>query len=312
MSSMTRRTFLRRSALAGAVSLSPVVLTGCSNSSSPASTGGSGGNSSAAGSGSSNLDLTANIGGNYVSRQQVLVWEARRLQVVASRMSGNMAASLIEDLSALIVRQPEDTSDIVQERNLLADAKIKAGDAAMRQLIANDLLISGPLMSASAALPGYSTSQIDIISNQGTAEGFASWFADNFFNPGNERSILVACPDHYVFNTVTPNVVNASEEMGGALLVASFVLELGSDTARLPIVTEPDFPIRFTGAGLDSAHDVAGGFNHRFKNLDQGFQSRLGVFFPSTLPFWIPAEHQWHLACEFSNWITAYIEETGG
>jgi hypothetical protein len=256
------------------------------------------------------LVLTANIDGTVVDRQQVLEWEARRLQVVATRMNGSAVLSKIEDLSALIVRPAADTSNIVQERNLLADAKIKAGDEAMKQLIASDLLLSGPAMDLAASVPGYSTSQIDIFSNQGTAEGFANWFIDHGITLDDERSMLVACPDHYVIRSVAPDGQNVYEETGGAFLVSNFVVNY-ADTAGLPIVDEPDFSVRLAGAASSAEGTVVGGVNHRFKNLDQGFQARVAVFFPSALPFWFTTEHRWHLACEFSNWITAYTEQYG-
>ncbi len=280
--------------------MAPLGFSGCGNSSSPA-----------AGSGSPGLVLTANLAGTTVDRQQVLVWEARRLQVVATRMSGNLVASRIEDLTALILRPAEDTSNIAQERQLLADAKIKAGDEAMKRLVASDLLISGPAMDLAATVPGYSTSQIDIFSNQGTAEGFASWFVDHAITLDDERSMLVACPDHYVIRTAAPDGQNVYEETGGALLVSNFIVNY-ADAAGLPIVAEPDFPVRLAGAASSANGTVVGGVNHRFKNLDQGFQARVAVFFPAALPFWFVTEHRWHLACEFSNWITAYLGQTSG
>ena len=299
MPSMNRRTFLGRSALIGAASFAPLGFSGCGNSSTPA-----------AGAPGMGLVLTADLAGIGVDRQQVLVWEARRLQVVATRMSGNMAAAEIEDLSALVLRAPEDTSNIVQERNLLADAKIKAGDAAMQQLVAGDLLVSGAAIALACTIPGYAVSQIDIVSNRGTAEGFSGWFVDHALTLDDERSMLVACPDHYLLRALGPKGQNVIEETGGALVASQFAISL-DNTAGLPLVLEPDFPVRLSGAAFNAAGTVIGGVNHRFKDLDQGFQSRLAVFFPAALPFWFITEHRWHLACEFSNWITAYIAQTG-
>jgi hypothetical protein len=226
-------------------------------------------------------------------------------------MNGNLGLSKIEDLSALILRSAADTSNIVQERNLLADAKIKAGDEAMKQLIASDLLLSGPAMDLAGSVPGYSASQIDIFSNQGTAEGFATWFTNHAITLDDERSMLVACPDHYVIRSVSTDGQNVYEETGGAFLVSNFVVNY-ADSAGLPIVAEPDFPVRLSGTASSADGMVVGGVNHRFKNLNQGFQARVAVFFPSSLPFWFITEHRWHLACEFSNWIAAYIQESGG
>ncbi|MCC3332314.1 hypothetical protein [Nocardia abscessus] len=53
---------------------------------------------------------------------------------------------------------------------------------------------------------------------------------------------------------------------------------------------------------------VIGGVRHQFRDEPGGgFRSRLAVAFPAAVPGLYIAEHQWHLACEFGNWITAYL-----
>jgi len=110
-------------------------------------------------------------------------------------------ASRSEDLSALILRAAEDTTNIVQERQLLADAKIKAGDDAMKQLVAGDLLISAGRRWTGSHRSGLFDQPDRHLQHPGTAEGFASWFTDHAITLDDERSMLAACPDHYVIRT---------------------------------------------------------------------------------------------------------------
>lgn len=232
------------------------------------------------------------------------------MQIVANRMSGNLLAAYVGDLSALLIRPPEDISNIVQERNLLADTKIKAGDAAMRQLVATDLLITDQASNLAAVYPQWAISEIDIFSNRGTAEDFAQWFTDHAISLDDERSMLVACPDHYLLHGIRPDSQDVIEVTGGAIEASHFVIDY-SDSRGLPIVVDPDFPVRFSGAAMNSYGVVIGGTNHRMRTLAQGFQVHAAIFFPAALPYWFITEHRWHLACEFSNWIEAYIAQSG-
>jgi len=44
---------------------------------------------------------------------------------------------------------------------------------------------------------------------------------------------------------------------------------------------------------------------HQFRDEPSGFTARLTGEFPVATPPWLIRAHQWHLACEFSNWIEA-------
>lgn len=135
---MHRRKFLQKTAALGASTLLPFTLQGCGGES------GSGGvpgasnlavNRGAQPLAKPQLTLTSHLNGATVSRDQVLQWEARRVQVVANKMKNNLPAYLVSDLAALIVRPPASIAHIDQERNALADAKIRAGHAAMKSLV---------------------------------------------------------------------------------------------------------------------------------------------------------------------------------
>lgn len=296
----TRRAFLGKTALVGMASTLPFSLVGCGDSEVRADD---------VGSVSLPLSLTAFIEGEAISRAEVLTWEARRLQVVAKRMNNNLPAAIVAGLQALILRQPVSTANIAQERELLADAKMLAGNEQMQRLVAGDLLLSDPI-SALAALPKqWAVSQIEIESSLGTAQGFADWFS-RAMERDDERAMLLACPDHYLIRSLGANGQDVIEETGGALVVSHFMIDY-SKPSNLPAAIDPEFSVRLTGPALNKAGVQIGGVCHQFRDLSQGFRMRLAVFFPATLPFWYISEHRWHLACEFSNWITAYVKETG-
>jgi hypothetical protein len=198
--------------------------------------------------------------------------------------------------------------NIEAERQQLVDAKIKAGDEFMARFVASDLLVSGPAMDLAALSGQWSICQIEIVSNMGTAEGFVDWFTSQATTLDNERAMLVACPDHYLIRSIGANGQNVIEETGGALLASHFTIDY-SLQGSLPYPIDANFPVRLMGpaSSVRSAEQV-GGVLHQFRTLDSGgFVALPAVFFPATLPFWFVADHRWHLACEFSNRISAYV-----
>ncbi|WP_175874141.1 hypothetical protein [Burkholderia sp. BCC0397] len=313
---MRRRNFLQTTAALGASTLLPFSLSGCGGESGSGAARGASvlaSNPSAPPLAKPPLMLTSYLNGATVSRDQVLQWEARRVQVVANKMTNNLPAYLVSDLAALIVRPPASIANIDQERNALADAKIRAGDAAMKSLVAADLLVSDPLttVAASTSFGNYSPSRTEVTSNRGTAAGFANWFLKKSILDFDERSILVACPDHYFFAPLQSEGQDVMEETGGALIVTHFTIDYDRSNTLPQSDVDPAYPIRLAGMAVNGQGATVGGVMHQFRDLDQGFHCKLAIYFPSTLPFWITTEHAWHLACEFSNWITAYIAETG-
>lgn len=284
-----RRSFLVQSLLAGSAPLVPFGLTGCGGSSAP------------------DLVLTTSMAGQTVGRAQVLAWEAQRLQTVAQRMHAYLPAAVAGRLLALTKRPADAIDDVAGERALLADVKIRAGDAAMRALVAQDLAMSAELVAQVPSSPQWVVSEIDIVSNRGTAEGFAKWFTDKTRSE-DPRAMLVACPDHYLMHPLPLNGQMVIETTGGAPMASYFEIDY-DDPGSLPIVVNRDFPISFNGAARSGGGKTIGGTNHRLRTLEQGFHIHPAIFFPDLLPAAIVSGHCWHLACEFSNWIEAYIAE---
>lgn len=52
-----------------------------------------------------------------------------------------------------------------------------------------------------------------------------------------------------------------------------------------------------------------GGVRHQFTRTENGFAARLLVEFPVAAPHLYIKYHQMHLACEFSHWVMAAVEE---
>lgn len=262
---------------------------------------------------SRSLKLTTFINGTQESREAVLQWESRRIQIVTQKMQHHLASWLFEELTDLVHFASENTTDIAnitQRREALADAKIRAGDYAMRKLVYSNVFLSTAVSQLSKAfLKTWAICEIHLVSSRGTAEGFEKWFTTKILQ-NDERAMLIACPDHYVFGQAYGSGQDVIETTGGSILPSHFGINY-NETANLPIENNSSFPVRFNGAAFNDYDHVIGGTNHQLRSLEEGFEIHPKIFFPSILPNHIIAEHRWHLACEFSNWITAYIDETG-
>ena len=301
MVDVSRRKFVQKSLSMGLVAMVPAGLAGCGNSGSSQALARSAASTSA----TDGPTLIALIDGKEVNRAEVLVWEARRLKVVAERMQGNMPAAMLDNFRALFQRPLASTENIALAREAMADAKMALGSEKMKQLVSGDLMISDYAGALAATPKEWAVSEIEIYSNKGTAKGFTEWYG-NAVAMNDQRAMLRACPDHYVLESVGENGQYVVEETGGAQVVTQFTIDY-TKPSNLPVAFDPMLVYKSVGPAINEQGVQIGGVGHQFGELETGFVSRLAVFFPATLPDWYVTEHRWHLACEFSNWIEDYL-----
>ncbi|MFJ6423908.1 hypothetical protein [Streptomyces hydrogenans] len=286
----TRRRFLTMTALATGAGLTPWALPRAS-AATPA------------------LELTTYINGQRFDRAAVLQWEARRLKVAAERLSHHLPAALSAELGALLDDSAPQVETVARDREQLADVKLRMGHAEIRGQLASDLAITEPTSVLAAAMDEWSASRTRVDSSLGTAQGFLDWF-DGRIEQNDERAMLVANPDHYLISSPRAGAQEVVEVTGGAMLAAQFFIDY-TDTAGVPIAKDPLYPVQTSGWARTSDGTKIGAVRHQFRdNPGGGFSAKLAVAFPATLPPWMFSEHQWHLACEFSNWVTGYITST--
>lgn len=250
--------------------------------------------------------LTTYVGDRRVARAEVLQWEARRVRVVAQRLGRHLPAALVAELDALLRRPALHTGDLPRDRALLAAVKLELGERRIRRLLATDLALSAPTSRLTASLDSWGLSRTRIVSSQGSARAFVDWFVARG-DTNDEAALLAACPDHYLLRSPAPGVQEVIEVTGGAVLAARFLIDYG-DRADVPVPRDADCPIELAGwATTEDGHRI-GAVRHQFRDVPGGgFEARLAIAFPSTLPPWMLTEHRWHLACEFSNWIGAQL-----
>ncbi|WP_245558029.1 hypothetical protein [Nocardia thailandica] len=293
---LTRRSFMIRAA--GATAAATVAAAGLragTAAASPADTAAVGG-------------LRTVIDGSAVDQARVVEWERRRLSVAAARLREDYAGVLVGELDSLLARLAVTVDDIPAARSALARARVLIGPDGLRELLAGELVASAAAARAGVAASGgrWQYAITEIASDRGTAQGFLDWF--DRARVTDDRAVWTdACPDHYVIATLPDGRQEVVEVTGGAVLASQFFVDY-ADRAGVMVPADPAYPLTVAGVASLSDGFVIGGVRHQFRDEPGGgFRARLQVAFPAALPEFSIAEHRWHLACEFGNWISAYL-----
>lgn len=252
------------------------------------------------------------IKGIEIPRDDILRWEARRIQVVKKRLENGLLSLLKQEVKHFLFNPKVSIDDIAAEREALVQTKLRMSHDGRKRLVARETNISGAVsLLILKTLTGFSSSSIHMKSNKGTAEGFKKWFESKV---SDEKVMLQACPDHYALGTAFGLGQEVVETTGGSVLPSHFAINYLAKS-DLPIVEDKDFPHQFNGpAYRNGTETVIGGTNHLMRSIPNngGFEIIPKVFFPSGVPTYLLEQHRWHLATEWGNWITAYVNDEVG
>jgi hypothetical protein len=234
------------------------------------------------------LTIDAVIAGRAVSRDEVLVWEAKRLPRAARKIG--------------LAVPP---GDLARQRTAFAETKLALGADDVRRRLARDVRASGVVARGLTALSfgRRATSVCDLHVTGGNAGAFVDWFTD----AGRDdyaRSMIAANPDHFLIDTAPDGRQEVIEATGGSPLATQFFIDY-DDTSPLVTPRDPAFPVEAAGVARTGAGLAIGGVRHEFRDDANGFHARLCIEFPWLTAPYLIAQHRWHLACEFSNWIEA-------
>ena len=97
-------------------------------------------------------------------------------------------------------------------------------------------------------------------------------------------------------------VLEVIEATGGAPFPNRFFLHYG-DESGLRCPRDPAFSHQSAGTARLASGQVVGGVRHQLRAEGEGVLASLLVEFLAAVPGFMLRQHQWHLACEFSNWF---------
>lgn len=231
--------------------------------------------------------IRAEIEGETITAAQLAEWETRRL-AKASRLLGI-------DITG---------TDLAAQRLKFADAKLDLGPEQIRQRLASRLRVSDVVTRATAGISrGARTVSIcDLFVTGGDATQFVEWFSDSD-RPDFERSMLAANPDHFLITATPDGQLEVIETTGGSPLPSRFLID-EKDVSTLRTALDPSYTANVSGVAHTSGGKAIGGVRHQFRNTADGFHAHLLVEFPKAMAAHMINAHRWHLAVEFTNWIT--------
>lgn len=290
---LTRREFIVRTAGAAVMATAAGSVVGAATANASTVTGGG---------------LRTFVDGAPVPQARVAEWEKRRLSVAAARLRQDYAGVLTGELDSLVARVAVTVDDLPAARSALSRVRTHIGEQRLRDQLAPELATSEAATRTALAASGgrWAVATTEITSDRGRAEGFVDWF-DQARRTDNRTAFADACPDHYLIATLRGGRQEVIEVTGGAVLASRFLVDY-TDLTRVTVPPDPAYPLTVAGSASLGDGTIIGGVRHQFRNEPGGgFRSQLKVAFPAAVPGLYISEHQWHLACEFGNWITAYL-----
>lgn len=251
--------------------------------------------------------ITCLIDGQVVGRPQVLAWEARRMQVVWHKLKRHAPAPASSPLNTLDPAAAVSPEMMVRLRQALLDAKLQLGHQRIQEIFADELALAKALQQLLllTSFGRHALSVIDVRCDQGSAAGFVDWFTGRV-RANDEPEMLRACPDHHIIETRANGQQHVLETTGGSPLPTQFDIDY-ANASGIPVPLVPALPHRVGGVALDGERTIGCAFHQFGPQAGGGFRGRLSVAFPRSTPWFMINGHRWHLACEFSNWIEAYL-----
>ncbi len=240
------------------------------------------------------LTVDTVIAGRVVSRDEVLAWEARRLPKAARKIG-----------------LPVPAGDLARQRAVFTDAKLGLGADEIRRRLASDIRAAGIVAQGSTHLSfgRRAMSVCELHVTGGSAAAFVEWFT----HAGRDdyaHSMIAANPDHFLIDTAPDGRQEVIETTGGSPLATQFFVDY-DDTSPLVTPRDAAYPVEAAGVARTSAGLAIGGVRHEFRDEAGGFHARLCVEFPWLTAPYMVAQHRWHLACEFGNWVSAAFAAIG-
>lgn len=255
--------------------------------------------------------ITCFMDGKAIVRDEVLSHEVRRLVHVWRKLRAHAARPPRSELNDMLVRWPVPIDGVAQWRRDLLALKQQIGSDRLRRILAAELALAGATQAllVGASFGRYALSVTDVHCDRGSAEGFVQWFAARVA-ANDQAAMLVAHPDHYVIETLPNGFQYVLESTGGSPFPTQFDIDYNNASGNpTPLVAE--LPVRVGGVALSRGKPIGYAFHQFGDRQGGGFHGRLTVAFPKATPWFMIDGHQWHLACEFSNWIEAYLASGG-
>ncbi|KAK9703469.1 hypothetical protein K7432_010723 [Basidiobolus ranarum] len=248
------------------------------------------------------VEINTYADGKLVPYEMIREWEAKRLAHVTSFVH-----------RLLNIKEEYGDQTLDEQRNSLAELKIKVGKDKMRKKLGFYLSLSQLVMQIASFLSfgrrKYSVVEIAI----GGVDLEPSKFLDKLNHIMLNDDIkydkmrLMACPDHHLIANTGNNTQEVIETTGGSPFPTQFYICYG-ETEGLRSEKDPTYDVQLFGVARTKSGAVIGGVRHQIRKESGGLRLKLLVEFPALILNWMIRQHQKHLMCEFNNWVRDVLE----
>ncbi|RGD60631.1 hypothetical protein DR950_25225 [Kitasatospora xanthocidica] len=175
--------------------------------------------------------------------------------------------------------------------------KQRLGDTRTRELLTPDTTAADTALTtwAQASAGRWRTAVTELTATGIDARTFLTWWQTRLHS-GDRTALLAANPEHYLADS-TGDRVEIIETLGTT--PTRFFLHFHDTPGNTT------FPVRIGGTGTLADGTEVLHVMHEFADTPDGLRIRLTVQFPEAAPDLLPIGHQWHFACEFTNWLQA-------
>ena len=192
--------------------------------------------------------------------------------------------------------------ELARARHALAYLKQKLGNAAMLELIKDDLAqtVEQARRWLAASSGGWQTAFVELTVPGPSAAAFHLWYSHTIQDSACEPELRAGHPEHFVSH---PHVdgIEVVENVGETELPWRILYRPLQDDGGFPMPWSPDYSAHF-GAELVMDGVRVGFTMHQLRDVDGHLEMKLSTFLPTAAPRELVARHLHHFTIEFRNW----------
>ena len=198
--------------------------------------------------------------------------------------------------------------ELARARHALGYLKARIGDAAMRDLLANDIeAITARVRGWVEASGGrWRTGVAELVVPGPSATDFHQWY-ERAMAERRKTVLRAGHPEHFVLSPGDRGV-EVVENVGETDLPWRIFYRALPDDA-FPMAWDPAYPVRFGAEIVDGDGLRVGYTMHQARDAGDGMHLHLRTLLPQAAPQALVDRHLRHFAIEFTNWTrTAWLE----
>lgn len=232
------------------------------------------------------------IDGKEFEVQKIMAWEERRILLMQNLLEKRLGESW--DIKSV--------DDFMEHKARVPEEKMRKALKSATDLIAFG---TGIVVRLSGQRKKISVTEIEI--DFCDAEKLLELYFDMMLNNSEEniRCSLRANPEHFLLKGMEGNIQEVIEVTGGLPLPVHFFIHYG-DEKGIVSPKEQDYPYQVSGVSYLKGGLAIGAVRHQMKNIENGCRIKLSVEFPALMLNKNIKAHQYHLACEFYNWLSEF------